>query len=153
MSRKRLPNARASSVFGRSFTRTFLSGLSRHRLASTGFCGDPRSRRAKCMVKHLCEFSQKPSAPPTTRIQQPRKHLAIHASELAHAPNLKILRRPRSLLLRLDDAHRSPANDPVHCPPQFCDRWSIVVRIGLSQMMKHFFLNSFAHRRPVANES
>jgi transposase len=54
-------------------------------------------------------------ASPLTRAQQPREYLAIHAPELAVEPYLQILRRyRRSLLLRLEHAHRPALEDHVH---------------------------------------
>jgi hypothetical protein len=50
--------------------------------------------------------------------QSPRKHLAVHATELAVEPNLQILRRHRrSLLLRLEHADRSALENHVHRTP------------------------------------
>jgi hypothetical protein len=49
--------------------------------------------------------------------QPPRKHLAVHACELAVEPHLQILRRHRRLpLLRLEHAHRSAMENRVHRP-------------------------------------
>ncbi len=49
------------------------------------------------------------------RTQPPRKHLAVHASELAFEPHLQRLRRHRrSLLLRLEHPHRSALENHVH---------------------------------------
>src|SRR5271154_7158586 len=50
-----------------------------------------------------------------SRTQSPRKHLAVHARKLALEPDLQILRRHRrSLLRRLEQAHRSALADHVH---------------------------------------
>src|ERR1700719_2176017 len=49
------------------------------------------------------------------RAQSGREHLAIHARQLALEPRLQILRRhPRSLLLRLEQAHRHALENHVH---------------------------------------
>src|SRR5271154_509143 len=50
-----------------------------------------------------------------SRAESPRKHLAVHARKLALEPDLQILRRHRrSLLRRLEQAHRSALADHVH---------------------------------------
>src|SRR5271163_1340726 len=50
-----------------------------------------------------------------SRTESPRKHLAVHARQLALEPDLQILRRHRrSLLRRLEQAHRSALADHVH---------------------------------------
>ncbi len=68
----------------------------------------------------------------STRAQQSRKHLAVHASELAVEQNLQILRRHRrSLLLRLEYAHRPALENHVHRPPRLGGRRSIIVSIGI----------------------
>src|SRR5262245_42444200 len=74
------------------------------------------------------------AAPATrTRTQRPRKYLAIHAAELAVEPNFQILRRyRRSLLLRLEHAHRSAVENHVHRPPRLGSRRSLNLRIGIS---------------------
>src|SRR2546427_9811178 len=74
------------------------------------------------------------AAPPKrTRTQRPKKYLAIHAAELAVEPNFKILRRHRrSLLLRLEHAHRSAVENHVHRPPRLGSRRSLNLRIGVS---------------------
>src|SRR5262245_25762861 len=68
------------------------------------------------------------AAPATrTRTQRPRKYLAIHAAELVVEPNFQILRRHRrSLLLRLEHAHRSAVENHVNRPPR-----SLNLRIGI----------------------
>src|SRR5687767_12030664 len=67
------------------------------------------------------------------RTQQPRKHLAVHPSELAIKPNLQILRRYRpSLLLRLEHPHRSTVENHVHRPARLDNRTSANMRIGIS---------------------
>src|SRR5262249_53284615 len=69
-----------------------------------------------------------------TRTQRPRKYLAIHAAELVVEPNFQILRRHcRSLLLRLEHAHRSAVENHVHRPPRLGSRTSLNVRIGIIQ--------------------
>src|SRR5262249_17439497 len=68
-----------------------------------------------------------------TRTQRPRKYLAIHAAELAVEPNFQILRRHRrSLLLRLEHAHRSAVENHVHRAPRLGSRRSFNLRIGIS---------------------
>ena len=73
------------------------------------------------------------AAPATrTRTQRPRKYLAIHAAELVVEPNFQILRRHRrSLLLRLEHAHRSAVENHVHRPPRLGSRRSVNLRIGI----------------------
>src|SRR5256886_1623729 len=73
------------------------------------------------------------AAPATaTRTQRPRKYLAIHAAELVVEPNFPILRRyRRSLLLRLEHAHRSAVENHVHRPPRLGSRRSLNLRIGI----------------------
>src|SRR5262252_7559548 len=71
-----------------------------------------------------------PKARPNSR---PRKCLAIHAAELAIEPNFQILRRHhRSLLLRLEHAHRSAMENYVHRAPRLGSRRSLNLRIGMS---------------------
>jgi len=73
-----------------------------------------------------------PATAARARAQQPRKHLAVHAPELAVKPNLQILRRHRrSLLLRLEHAHRAALENHVHRPPRLGNRRSLIVRIGI----------------------
>src|SRR5262249_15371757 len=74
------------------------------------------------------------AAPATrARTQQPRKYLAVHAAELAVEPNFQILRRHRrSLLLRLEHAHRSAVENHVHRAPRLGSRRSPNLRIGIS---------------------
>src|SRR5262249_45829032 len=63
---------------------------------------------------------------------RPRKYLAIHAAELVIEPNFQILRRHcRSLLLRLEHAHRSAVENHVHRPPRLGSRRSLNLRIGI----------------------
>src|SRR5262249_46893840 len=67
------------------------------------------------------------------RTQRPRKYLAVHATELAVEPNFQILRRHRrSLLLRLEHAHRSAVGNHVHRAPRLGSRRSLNLRIGIS---------------------
>src|SRR5262249_53487775 len=75
------------------------------------------------------------AAPATrARTQQPRKYLAVHAAELAVEPNFQILRRHRrSLLLRLEHAHRSAVENHVHRAPRLGSRRSPNLRIGISR--------------------
>src|SRR5271170_1484972 len=69
-----------------------------------------------------------------TRTQRPGKHLAIHATELALEPCLQIIRRyRRSLLLRLEHAHRSALEDHVRRAPRLGDRGLFNVRISISE--------------------
>src|SRR5262245_65665250 len=74
------------------------------------------------------------AAPATrTRTQRPRKYLAIHAAELVVESNFQILRRHRrSLLLRLEHAHRSAVENHVHRPPRLGSCRSLNLRIGIS---------------------
>src|SRR5262249_22947727 len=66
------------------------------------------------------------------RTQRPRKYLAIHAAELAIEPNFQILRRyRRSLLLRLEHAHRAAVENHVHRAPRLGSRRSLNLRIGI----------------------
>src|SRR5687768_10486076 len=75
------------------------------------------------------------------RTQQPRKHLAVHPSELAIEPNLQILRRHcRSLLLRLEHPRRSTVENHVHRPARLGNRTSANMRIGIT------VLPTFNHR-------
>src|SRR5713226_3671026 len=84
------------------------------------------------------------------RAQQPRKHLAVHASELVVEPHLQILRRHRrSLLLQLEHAHRSALENHVHCSPRLGNRRSPIVRIGIILT----FLSSLAIIFPNADLS
>src|SRR6185503_15682921 len=53
-------------------------------------------------------------------------------TELAVEPNFQILRRHRrSLLLRLEHAHRSAVENHVHRPPRLGSRRSLNLRIGI----------------------
>ena len=96
---------------------------------------DPRSswmarrQRPQGSKQHLA-----PAAAATlTRTQPARKHLAIHAAELAVEPHLQILRRHRRpLLLRLEHAHRPALENHVHRPPRLGRRRSLIVRTGIS---------------------
>ncbi len=63
----------------------------------------------------------------------PRKHLAVHAPELAVEPYLQILRRHRrSLLLRMEHTDRSALENHVHRTPRLGGRRSLNLRIGIS---------------------
>ena len=67
------------------------------------------------------------------RTQRPRKHLAVHAAELALEPRLQILRRyRRPLLLRLEHPHRSALENHVHRTPRLGHRGLINLRIGIT---------------------
>src|SRR5262245_56705360 len=68
-----------------------------------------------------------------TRTQRPRKHLAVHASELVVKPDFQILRRyRRPLLLRLEHAHRSAVENHVHRAPRLGSSRSLNWRIGIN---------------------
>jgi hypothetical protein len=67
------------------------------------------------------------------RTQQPKKHLAVHAAELAVKPCLQILRQHhRSLLLRLEHAHRSAVENHVHRAPRLGSSRSVNLRNGIT---------------------
>src|SRR5262249_10237346 len=71
-----------------------------------------------------------------TRTQRPRKHLAVHATELAFQPGLQILRRHRRpLLLRLEHAYRSALENHVRRTPRLGNPRSFNVRIGISRFV------------------
>jgi hypothetical protein len=71
--------------------------------------------------------------PPRAPELNPQENLAIHAGELAVEPHLQILRRNRrSLLLRLEYAHRSTVENHVHRSPRLGSRRSLIVRVGIS---------------------
>ncbi len=60
-------------------------------------------------------------------------NIRIHAGELAVEPHLQILRRNRrSLLLRLEYAHRSTLENHVHRSPRLGSRRSLIVRVGIT---------------------
>jgi hypothetical protein len=81
-------------------------------------------------------ISLMPLPPARPRTQRPGKHLALHATELALEPGLQILRRyRRSLLLRLEHAHRSALEDHVRRAPRLGDRGLLNVRIGISPVI------------------
>ncbi len=68
---------------------------------------------------------------PPRGAQSSRKHLAVYAGEPAVEPCLQILRRHRrSLLLRLEHAHRPALENNVHCPLRLGTRRSLIVRVG-----------------------
>src|SRR5215470_10482414 len=68
-----------------------------------------------------------------TRTQRPRKHLAVHASELVVKPDFQILRRyRRPLLLRLEHTHRPTLEDNVHRATRLGSSRSLNLRIGIS---------------------
>src|SRR4029077_17672108 len=76
-------------------------------------------------------------APALTRTQQPGKHLAVHAPELALKPRLQILRRyRRSLLLRLEHPHRSALEDHVHRSSRMGIHRSIIMRFGITRALQ-----------------
>jgi len=78
------------------------------------------------------------AAPATrTQTQRPRKLLAIRAAELVVEPNFQILRQHRrSVLLRLEHAHRSALENHIHRPPRLGSRGSLNLRIGITR--RHF---------------
>jgi hypothetical protein len=83
----------------------------------------PRPSRFQA-TSHSCSSRHAPT--------RPRKYLAIHAAELAVEPHFSILRRHRrSLLLRLEHAHRSGVENHVHRPPRLGSRRSLNLRIGI----------------------
>ena len=88
-----------------------------------------RRQRPQGSQKHLA-----PAAAAACAGAQPaRKYLAIHAGELAVEPHLQILRRNRrSLLLRLEYAHRSTMENHVHRSPRLDSRRSLIVRVGIN---------------------
>src|SRR5688572_20690886 len=96
------------------------------------------------------------AAPALARTQQPRKHLAVHPSELAIEPNLQILRRYRpSLLLRLEHPHRSTVENHVHRPARLGNRTSANMRIGIRGAFSVFSKSrgaapNYQHHRRVA---
>ena len=64
------------------------------------------------------------------------RDVAIHAGELAVEPHLQILRRNRrSLLLRLEYAHRSTLENHVHRSPRLGSRRSLIVRVGITPQL------------------
>ena len=70
--------------------------------------------------------------------QPPRKHLAVHATELAVQSHLQILRRyRRSLLLRLEHADRSALENHVHRTPRLGNRRSANLRVGINHCRHH----------------
>jgi hypothetical protein len=87
-----------------------------------------RRQRPQGSQKHLA-----PAAAAACAGAQPaRKYLAIHAGELAVEPHLQILRRNRrSLLLRVEYAHRSTVENHVHRSPRLGSRRSLIVRVGI----------------------
>src|SRR5947207_10646026 len=111
---------------------------------------DPRSsrmarrQRPQSARQHLAPAA----AASLTRAQSPRKHLAVHAGELAVEPCLQILRRHRRpLLLRLEHAHRPALENHVHRPPRLGTRRSLIVRVGIRDCAK-FALRFSARLRP-----
>src|SRR5262245_23417685 len=91
------------------------------------------------------------TAPATrTRTQRPRKHLAVHAAELVVEPNFQIFRRyRRSLLQRLEHAHRSAVENHVHRPPRLGSRRSLNLRIGIRPCFRP---NEFAKQDKEINK-
>src|SRR5215813_2734148 len=70
-----------------------------------------------------------------TRTQRPRKHLAVHASELVVKPDFQILRRyRRPLLLRLEHTHQPTLEDYVHRAARLGSSRSLNLRIGITRM-------------------
>ena len=83
------------------------------------------------------KISHQPIAPAAAAAcagaQPPRKHLAVHATELAVQSHLQILRRyRRSLLLRLEHADRSALENHVHRTPRLGNRRSANLRVGIT---------------------
>ena len=94
------------------------------------------SRSSRMARRQRPQGSQKHLAPAAAaacaRAQPSRKHLAVHAGELAVKPYLQILRRHRRpLLLRLEHAHRPALENHVHRSPRLGSRRSLIVRIGI----------------------
>src|SRR3982074_2427941 len=88
-----------------------------------------RRQRPQASKKHLAPAA----AAACAGAQPPRKHLAVHACELAVEPHLQILRRNRRpLLLRLEHAHRSALENHVHRSPRLGSRRSLIVRVGIT---------------------
>src|SRR6516164_6433266 len=106
-----------------------------------GHLGCPRDRPARSSRLAWHENAEGPkqhvvdaTAAARTRTQRPRKHLAVHATELAFQPGFQILRRHRRpLLLRLEHAYRSALENHVRRTPRLGNRRSFNVRIGISQ--------------------
>ena len=70
--------------------------------------------------------------------EPPRKHLAVHATELAVQSHLQILRRyRRSLLLRLEHADRLALENHVHRTPRLGNRRSANLRVGINHCRHH----------------
>src|ERR1700716_2905729 len=87
-----------------------------------------RRQRPQGSQKHLAPAA----AAACAGAQPPRKYLAIHAGKLAVEPHLQILRRNRrSLLLRLEYAHRSTLENHVHRSPRLGSRRSLIMRVGM----------------------
>src|SRR5207253_2529547 len=71
------------------------------------------------------------------------------AAELVVEPNFPILRRyRRSLLLRLEHAHRSAVENHVHRPPRLGSRRSLNLRIGIKGALQ---MSGAKSRRPSAD--
>jgi hypothetical protein len=88
-----------------------------------------RRQRPQGSQKHLAPAA----AAACARAQPSRKHLAVHAGELAVEPHFQILRRNRRpLLLRVEHAHRSTLENHVHRSPRLGSRRSIIVRVGIN---------------------
>ena len=88
------------------------------------------------------KISHQPIAPAAAAAcagaQPPRKHLAVHATELAVQSHLQILRRyRRSLLLRLEHADRSALENHVHRTPRLGNRRSANLRVGIRYCSLH----------------
>src|SRR5262245_35074908 len=95
------------------------------------------------------------AAPATrARAQRPRKYLAVHARELAVEPNFQILRRyRRSLLLRLEHAHRSAVENHVHRPPRLGSRRSLNLRIGITRFDRLSVISGISRVRTFASST
>src|SRR6516162_674833 len=109
-----------------------------------GHLGCPRDRPARSSRLAWHENAEGPkqhvvdaTAAARTRTQRPRKHLAVHATELAFQPGFQILRRHRRpLLLRLEHAYRSALENHVRRTPRLGNRRSFNVRIGISRVRR-----------------
>src|SRR6476659_3000560 len=105
-----------------------------------------RRQRSQGSQKHLAPAA----AAACAGAQPPRKYLAIHAGELAVEPHLQILRRNRrSLLLRLEYAHRSTLENHVHRSPRLGSRRSLIMRVGISPRLQGVAATALVITDPV----
>ena len=98
---------------------------------------NPHPRSGWLARRQRSQDSHQPIAPAAAAAcagaQPPRKHLAVHATELAVQSHLQILRRyRRSLLLRLEHADRSALENHVHRTPRLGNRRSANLRVGIT---------------------